>query len=90
MFYFNKEALAALLKSIKQNITQTCEWVSKGANEPDYHVFTNGVLADLPVILDTKNMEEYKNFNENGSPFMEISKDGVTFTLTSLEVGEND
>ena len=90
MFYFNKEALAALLKSIKQNLTQTCEWVSKGGNDPDCHVFTNGVLADLPLILDTGNMERYTNFNESGSPFMEISKDGVTFTLDRLEVGGND
>lgn len=90
MFYFDKDAMAALLKSIKENITQTCEWVSKGPNEADYHVYTNGVLADLPVILFPKNMEQFTGFNESGSPYIKISRDGVTFALTQLDVRAND
>ena len=89
-FYFDKDAMAALLKSIKENITQTCEWVSKGSNEADYHVYTNGVLADLPVIIFPKNMESFTNFNESGSPYIKISHAGVTFALTKLDVRAND
>ncbi len=89
MFYFDKDAMAALLKSIKENITQTCEWVSKGANRPDCHVYTNGILSDLPVIVFPNNMKQFTGFNESGSPFIEISRDGVTFTLTQLDVREN-